>query len=103
MVLMTAIVGYSNNSYKVPLDALKEQIGHSGGSEILIGLLESKVLELQQKAAILLRSISVNGIYPPLVLVYRFDHLQRKIEKNLPMMVPSHYLLKHWGQPRILL
>lgn len=39
---------------------LKEQIGHRGGSEILISLLKSRDLELQQAAAKLLRSISVN-------------------------------------------
>jgi serine/threonine protein kinase len=41
-------------------DLLKEQIGHKGGSEILISLLKSRDLELQQAAAKLLRSISVN-------------------------------------------
>lgn len=42
------------------VDLLKEHIGHKGGSEILISLLKSRDLELQQAAAKLLRSISVN-------------------------------------------
>jgi hypothetical protein len=39
----------------------KERIGAEGGAEIILELIQSNDLEVQQTAAKLLRSISVNG------------------------------------------